>query len=392
MTQEDINNVLNKRRKRQQAAPKLFWGLAILLILIGLAVLAFWIFGSAKPQMTLFTTETPTPTQTPSPTPTFTPTVTPSPTLTPTVTFTPTPSAPFIYTIQEGDSLAVIAEKFNLGNDGILLILTLNPSIDPTTQIIFPGQEILIPNPGMKLPTATPVPLDTLRRGALLDYTVQPGDSLYLVASRFNSTVEAIVEENELDNANDIYVGQVLQVPVNLVTPTPTTPPTVTPVGTPAGGPTPTPQASGGTVTVVGDCDYTPNVNFMTETMTLINQKRVENGLPELTYNAALAQAALQHSVEMACHDYLSHTGLDGSSPSDRAAAQGYTASRLGEIIYAQPPQYGGNPQAAVTWWMENADDRNIMLDPGVTEIGVGYAYFEDSMLDGYFTVVLASP
>ena len=35
---------------------------------------------------------------------------------------TSTPSEPFDYTIQEGDSLDAIAQRFNLGEDGILLI------------------------------------------------------------------------------------------------------------------------------------------------------------------------------------------------------------------------------------------------------------------------------
>ncbi len=228
---EDISKIIDKNRRRQQMAPKLVWALAVALVGIGLILLAVWLFGggSPSPLAEMFATETPTPTVTPTVTPTMTPTVTPSPTPTATITPTPTPSAPFPYTVQEGDSLATIAEQFNLGNDGILLILLLNPNIDPVTQIIYPGQEITIPNPGMELPTATPIPLDTLRRGDLVEYIVQPGDSLYVIASLYNSTVEAIVEENELDNANDIYVGQVLQIPVNLVTPTPTLPPTVTP-------------------------------------------------------------------------------------------------------------------------------------------------------------------
>ena len=95
-------------------------------------------------------------------TPTETPTITPTATL----TATATPSAPFVYTVQEGDSLAAIVEKFALGDDGIPLILMLNPYSEdrrrlasiPTTQIVYPGQQIFIPNPDLKLPTATPIP------------------------------------------------------------------------------------------------------------------------------------------------------------------------------------------------------------------------------------------
>ncbi|HRQ22494.1 MAG TPA: LysM peptidoglycan-binding domain-containing protein, partial [Anaerolineales bacterium] len=167
------------------------------------------------------------------------------------VTPTPTFSTPFNYTVQDGDSLAVIVDKFNLGDDGIALILLLNPfdpatgiGIDPSTQIIIPGQVILLPNPDMQLPTATPVPPD-LRPGTLIPYTVQAGDSLAAIAARFNSTIDGIIAQNNITNPNALFVGQLLQIPVNLVTPTATRPPTSTPVtpgpGTDAPTASPTP-------------------------------------------------------------------------------------------------------------------------------------------------------
>jgi LysM repeat protein len=49
-----------------------------------------------------------------------------------------------------------------------------------------------------------------------------PGDTVGAIAIRFRSTVEAIVEENKLDNANDIFAGLILKIPVNIATPVPT--------------------------------------------------------------------------------------------------------------------------------------------------------------------------
>jgi LysM repeat protein len=211
------------------------YGAAGLLVLAGLAVLIIWLSSPGKPLNTLFATKTPTPTMTSTPTITPIPTDTPTITLTPTTTPTVTASAPFTYTVQEGDSLSKIVDKFGLGEDGIPLILLLNPynetngsGIDPTTQIVYPGQQIMIPNPGMPLPTPTHIPAN-LPRGTKVSYTVQSGDSLALIASKFNSTVDDIVKANNLADANAIYVGQLLQIPVNLVTPTPTRPPTSTP-------------------------------------------------------------------------------------------------------------------------------------------------------------------
>jgi LysM repeat protein len=173
---------------------------------------------------------------------TFTPTETPVPTETPTVTQTssvtptPTPASPFSYKVQDGDTLVGIIDAQGLGNNpnALQLIIFLNPNVDPNNLIV--GEDILLPNPDMPLPTATPIPAD-LPRGTKIVYTIESGDSLELIASKFNSTVEAILalKENEdagITDANTIFAGQKIVVPVNLVTPTPTPRPTVTPVFT----------------------------------------------------------------------------------------------------------------------------------------------------------------
>jgi LysM repeat protein len=83
----------------------------------------------------------------------------------------------------------------------------------------------------MPLPTATPIPAD-LPRGTKLTYTVQAGDTLGGIAAKFNSTIDAIIAENKLDNPNALFVGQQLIIPANIVTATATRPPTSTPITT----------------------------------------------------------------------------------------------------------------------------------------------------------------
>lgn len=225
------------RKRRKQNQVFIVWGGAALLILIGIILLVIWLTGPSQPLSGLFATETPTPTLTFTPTLTNTPTETPTVTVTLTETPTPTQSAPYSYIVQEGDFLATIAENENLGPDGVALILLLNTfteeganfSIDPATQIVYPGQEILLPNPGMELPTATPIPVD-IASGTILTYTIQAGDTLAGIAIRFNSTVDEIIAENELEDPNAIFVGQQLDIPVNIVTATATFPPTSTPL------------------------------------------------------------------------------------------------------------------------------------------------------------------
>lgn len=229
-------NVINQYKKRQQVGPMLVWIIAIALVVVGLILVIVWLLGSGGPSLSFFATDTPTPTLTFTPTNTPVPTETPTVTQTPSTTPTPTPSAPFTYKVQDGDNLFGIIESQGLASNlnALQLIIFLNPNVDPNNLQV--GADILLPNPDMPLPTATPIPAD-LPRGTKIIYTIEGGDSLELIASKFNSTVEAILalKENEeagITDANTIFAGQKIVVPVNLVTPTPTPRPTVTPVFT----------------------------------------------------------------------------------------------------------------------------------------------------------------
>jgi LysM repeat protein len=208
--------------------PKIVLGIAAALLVIGAAILIFWLTGAEFPTASLLATDTPTPTETltPSPVPpTATASTTPTqapPTDTLEPTLTPTLSGPVIYVAQEGDSLSSIADRFQID---ILVLLELNRerlNLDPGNPIIRVGDEVLIPAPNTELPTSTPLP-EGLPRGTRIEYMVRPGDTLELIALEFNSTVEDILEENEdLEDPNAIFVGQILTIRVNLVTPVPT--------------------------------------------------------------------------------------------------------------------------------------------------------------------------
>lgn len=231
---ESPQNVIGSYRKKQQAVKKapLVVGFAVVLLVVGAALLIFWLLSPGTLNISLFPTATSTPTETATPTATGTNTTTPTSTSTitntPTETLTPTASGPFAYTIVEGDTLSGISEKFNVD---LLLLIAVN-NLDPTNPIIRVGDQLTIPGPDAEMPTVTPLP-DNLRPGTKIDYTVQSGDTLAIIAEKFNSTMEDIIEENEIDDPNNIFVGQLLVVRVNLVTPVPTKIETVTPSPTP---------------------------------------------------------------------------------------------------------------------------------------------------------------
>ncbi len=387
-------NVIKSYRKRRMArGPLLVYG-AIALVVIGVIVIIIYFMGnSSGPAFGgIFASETPTATSTSTPTSTTTPTITATITETATITLTPTPSEPFPYTLVEGDTLQAVAEKFNLGDDGVLLIYDANPDIAENGGLYFVGQTITIPPPGTTRATPTPVSID-LPRGTKIDYSVLPGDTLAGIAAKFNSLEEEIISANEIEDANALFIGQELQIPVNLVTATSTLPPTSTPVtptvaGQTAQASTSTPAPDSGSSV----CDFAGNDTFVSNLVTLVNNERTASGLPALSVNQNLVTAANTHATDMVCNNYLSHIGLDGSTPETRVAAQGYTASLVIEDIYALHPAYGINAQAAFNWWTSNPKHRADLLNPGTTEFGIAYVESEESLLGAYFVMVSAKP
>jgi uncharacterized protein YkwD len=386
----NTSNVLNSyRKRRQQRGPFLVYG-AIALVVIGIIMLIVWLTSPGQSLSGLFPTDTLTPTLTFTPTNTSAPTDTPTITVTPTATVSPTPSAPFPYTIQEGDSLDAIAQRFNLGDDGILLILDQNPEIVAQNNgVIFVGQTILIPIPGTTRPTSTSIPA-SLPRGTLIEYRVLPGDTLAGIAASFNSIEQNIIDENLIENANALQVGQILQIPVNLITATPTLPPTSTPVTPTAAGGQPTP--TGGAINATSapaTCTFEENAGFVTQLQTLINNERTGNGLTALNPNAQLAAAAKAHAIDLLCNNLLKHEGSDGSTPESRIEAQGFPASLVLEDLYASQ---AATPEAALDWWLSDPGSRTDILNAETTVFGVAFVTSDESMLGGYFVVVSARP
>lgn len=231
MKRDDPKKLINSYKRKQQMLPFVIWGVALLLVIVGIVLLVIWLVKPNGSGFSLFASDTPTMTSTFTPTdvpPTATFTITATVTETPTITITPTRSGPIEYTVEDGDDCWTIAENYEVIIDVLLAINNFPPGSCP----IQPGDKIIIPAPNQELPTATPWPTN-LPRGSRLTYTVQFGDTLDIIANKFFSTVDDIMELNDLENSNQIFAGQILEVRVNLVTPLPTLPATVTVTPTP---------------------------------------------------------------------------------------------------------------------------------------------------------------
>lgn len=76
----------------------------------------------------------------------------------------------------------------------------------------------------------------------------------------------------------------------------------------------------------------------------------------------------------MALQDFFSHTGIDGSTMVQRIQTTGYQFSSAAENIAAGYT----TPEQVVAGWMESPGHRANILNPNLTEIGVGYYFLEN--------------
>ncbi len=123
---------------------------------------------------------------------------------------------------------------------------------------------------------------------------------------------------------------------------------------------------------------------------TLINRARVDRGVLPLARNAALDQAATAHSKDMVEHNYLDHTGADGSEPQQRADRAGYhvpphSAWIVVEVISA----ISDEPAGPLDWWLNQSPEVHgkVLTDPRWREMGVGYA--DGGEYGHYWTVLV---
>lgn len=125
-----------------------------------------------------------------------------------------------IYIVQRGDTLFSIARRNGRTTDDLAEVNNIaNPAL------IFVGQQIVIPgllggggvDSGVEIaapsPTATPAP-ETPSVSSTHTYVVQPGDNLFRIALRNNTTVNQLKSLNpRIVNSNLIFVGQRINLP-----------------------------------------------------------------------------------------------------------------------------------------------------------------------------------
>lgn len=106
------------------------------------------------------------------------------------------------YTVQSGDTLSGIANKFGTNYESLA---SLNNISNPNR--IYVGQVLKLSANSTTASSTHQVTANTTSAGS---YTVKSGDSLSAIAARYGMSYETLARLNNISNPNRIYVGQTL--------------------------------------------------------------------------------------------------------------------------------------------------------------------------------------
>lgn len=161
-------------------------------------------------------------------------------------------------------------------------------------------------------------------------HTVQPGDTMWKIAVRYEvGTAEIIKANPQIENPDLIYPGESLTIP-----------------------------------------ELSSAVRaYEQEVIRLVNIERAKYGLAALKENWELSRVARYKSQDMHDNRYFDHTSPVYGSPFTMIRAFGLTYRSAGENIAAGY----ASPSTAVRAWMNSEGHRANILNASYREIGVGY-------------------
>lgn len=106
-----------------------------------------------------------------------------------------------------------------------------------------------------------------------------------------------------------------------------------------------------------------------------VNRQRAAEGAPPLALDPRLSGAAQRHAEDMLGRAYYDHESPEGLRPKDRVLASGYPARIVAENIARGPTSV----EEVMSAWMQSRAHRGNLLNPALTEIGVGCAVGESA-------------
>ena len=112
--------------------------------------------------------------------------------------------------------------------------------------------------------------------------------------------------------------------------------------------------------------------------LALTNQRRKEAGVPPLTINSKLTIAAKRHADDMAAGDFLSHTGSDGSTASERITDAGYFDGLYPGSGTSTEENVGSGYVTAETLmaaWVASPSHYANIIDEDMWDIGIAVSF-----------------
>src|SRR5690625_7223526 len=94
-----------------------------------------------------------------------------------------------IYTVQQGDSIWNIAQRYGADINQIILVNKLN-----NPNILAVGQSIIVPEQDR-------------------EYVVQPGDNMWAIAQHYGVTVQELAAYNSISDPARVFPGEMLKMP-----------------------------------------------------------------------------------------------------------------------------------------------------------------------------------
>jgi uncharacterized protein YkwD len=135
------------------------------------------------------------------------------------------------------------------------------------------------------------------------------------------------------------------------------------------------------------NCGQTTESDLEAQVVSMINDARAKQGLTPYVVNELLTGAAIRHSTDMACNEYVGNVGTDGATWHELMVQGGYLV------------KYGGIATTAgyvndLNGMIEalSGGDYSVITDTDATEIGVGAVSKSGTQYGTYWTILIALP
>ena len=185
-------------------------------------------------------------------------------------------------------------------------------------------------------------------------YTVQKGDSMWIIAKKLNVSFAKILELNKhFLNQHLIHPNDKIMLPAEGT-------------GSATAENSNSDKIQSGNNAAPAESSVSQQAQ---QVLQLVNEERKKQGLKSLKLSSKLTSIANVKAADMAKNNYLSHTSPTYGTPFQMLQHFGVSYRSAGENIAAGQK----SPQEVMQAWMNSSGHRANILNSSYTELGVGY-------------------